>query len=136
MTSIEDRLPGRWRWAFVPGGIAFGLAFVWLFHWTAHPVVLVAAVLVAVWQLVVGRAKSFLAPLSLSLVILVLGYGTVWNINYLAGHLLSAEALRDQELLDFDIDLYRTWFCYEGAPLGYSPSSARAGRGSFLNMPT
>ena len=121
LTSIDDRLSDRWRWAVVPGGIGFGLGLVWFFNWTIGPFVIVPAVLIAAWQFVIGKAKTFVKPLGASLLILLLGYGTVWNINYLAGHLLPMEALRDQELLDFDVALYRDWLGWQGGGVGLFP---------------
>lgn len=107
VTQLQERVSGRWSMALAPFGIAAGLALVWFFNWTIQPVAIVAVVLFSVWQFVVGAAKTFIKPLAFCILALLLGYGTIWNINYLAGYFLPEETLRDQALLDFDVAFFR-----------------------------
>ncbi len=107
LTRLESRAAGRFSFAWPPLGIFAGLMLVWFFNLSVHPVVIIPLVLFAVWQFVVGPAKKFVVPLGLSLAALLLGYGTIWNINYLVGKFLPENALCDQRLLDFDVELYR-----------------------------
>ena len=135
LTRADQRLvQTTWaRLAWPPIGIIAGLLLVWFLNCTANPAVMVALSLFAVWQLVAGSARPFVQRLLLSVAVLLLGYGTVWNINYLAGALLPLESLHDRTLLDFDIALYREWLGHdvEGA-IGLYPVIQDAAALRFL----
>src|SRR5687767_1108572 len=79
LTHLEERAAGRWSLAVAPLGIAAGLLLVWFFNLTMKPYVLVPLVLFSIWQFVVGTARPFIKPLGMSLLVMLLGYGTVWN---------------------------------------------------------
>jgi hypothetical protein len=122
LLAWSEKKLGGWPGALAAGiWSALGLLLVWFCNWTAHPAVTIAVALFAVWHFVVGPGRAWLKPLGASVAVLILGFGAVWNINYLAGALIPREALIDPALIDCDLAIYG-WLGYDGAAYGMFPA--------------
>jgi hypothetical protein len=89
-----------------PVGIALGLMVAWLHRLQSPRLQAIAAVLlVTIGWAIVRRRVTNVRLVVWSLVALVLGYGTIWNLNYVAAR-ATAGRLHDAWLRDLDLACY------------------------------
>ncbi len=78
-----------------------------------------AALFLFVWDLL-RRARHLLLPSAQAIVVLALGYGAIWNLNYSLLDLVHLR-LHDQEVMNLDLNLYRVFFSGNLAVEGLFP---------------
>jgi membrane-associated phospholipid phosphatase len=112
--SLLDRWPGRkTRWTAVVAMLT-GVLLVCAGDMAVQVAELILfGTLVA--QLVNGLHRSLLRPIALSLLVITVGFATIWNLNYLALRAVG-DRLHDPTMKQVDLALYRS---LAGHPVQY-----------------
>jgi PAP2 superfamily len=90
----------------VPIALALGVAVTWL-HRLQAPLVQIVAAGILLWMGVgiARRRVAWIGPVVWSLGVLTLGYGTIWNLNYVAAR-AAVGSVHDAVLRDIDLAWY------------------------------
>ena len=89
-----------------PVAVAVGVAVAWLHRLQSPRLQAIAALLlVGIGLAIVRRRVGGVRPVLWGLLVLVLGYGTIWNLNYLAAR-ATAGHIHDAALRDLDLAWY------------------------------
>jgi len=105
--ALPGALSGRHAPLGPPVSMALGTFAVWLFSSLRERPLVLLAVFLCVLVIDARRfSPTSLRSLAASVAVIVVGYGTVWNLNYLFAPASSA-ALHDPTILRLDLAIYR-----------------------------